>query len=261
MLRDRIRGAWLGLAAGDRIGGPLKMALCLGNSLLERQAFNEQAILDKYLDWWRTEGFDTGLVVYKVFKHIEQGIKPNEAVLLVHQQLKGLTDGCNPMHRSLALALSPFLGETALAKAALDDAKLSHYDAIAGNCSQAFVLLTRYIIDDKSLDEAIEACKGLIPEDIFERIHHQVSPALSSGGYAPDILETSLSFVRDNRDFRMGLAASLGFAGMENFSPVIVGTIAGALYGANSIPENALHHCKILGEVETIADSFARLWE
>lgn len=255
---DRIKGAWLGLAAGDRIGGPLRMALCLGETLLEKQAFDEDAILHNYLAWWRKEGFDTGLVFHKVFKQITQGIEPKKAVLLVHQELHGLTGGCNPMHRALALALSPFLDESTLLSAALQEAKLSHYDSIAGECSQALVLLVRNIILGKSLDEAIAACEeGQLPQAIVEMLKFQVSPVLSRGGYAPDVLETAMVFVRQENDFSSCLAASFGFAGMENFSPVIVGTIAGALYGADAIPKTTLSHCQILSRVEEVANRFS----
>jgi ADP-ribosylglycohydrolase len=260
---DRIRGAWLGLVAGDRIGGPLRMALVLGDGLLERQAFEGQVVLDKYLDWWRQEGFDTGMVVQKVFKHIDQGIEPKDAVLLAHQQLKGLTGGCNPMHRAMALALCPFLNEDNLLKVAMIEAQLSHFAPIAGEASQAYLLLLYHIVHQKykSLEEAIDACQDKIPYSLWQRMKFQVAANCSRGGYAPDVLESALYFLRDNRDFRTSLGASLGFAGMENFSPVIVGAIAGALYGANSIPENALHHCKILPRVTMMADKFIKLWE
>jgi ADP-ribosylglycohydrolase len=261
MRSERIKGAWLGLAAGDRIGGPLRMALCLGETLLSHTAYNHEAILDNYLSWWRSEGFDTGLIVHKVFKHIEQGIEPKEAVLLVHQELKGLTGGCNPMHRSLALALCPFLDEDALLQAALDESKLSHHDPIAGEASQAYLLLLRHIINDNSLEDSIAACEERFSSDLIKRMKYQLSPTLSRGGYAPDILETALFFVREKHDFQNCLASSLGFAGAENFSPVILGAIAGALYGAKAIPTNALKHCHIVEQVETIADRFVTLWE
>lgn len=261
MQLERIKGAWLGLAAGDRIGGPVRMALCLAETLLSLKAFNDEAVLDSYLNWWRSEGFDTGLVVHKVFKHIEQGIESKEAVLLVHQQLKGLTGGCNPMHRSLALALCPFLDEDALLQAALDEAKLSHYDPIAGEVSQAYLLLIRHIVNGKSLNDSIAACEERISPDLINSMKYQLSPALSRGGYAPDVLEAAMFFAREKHDFSNCLASSLGFAGAENFSPVAVGAIAGASYGAKAIPDNALKHCHILEQVETVADRFAALWK
>ena len=44
-IEDRCRGVLIGLAAGDRIGGPIRMALLLAESLLNRSGFNSAEIL------------------------------------------------------------------------------------------------------------------------------------------------------------------------------------------------------------------------
>src|SRR4051794_21690552 len=50
---DRCRGVLVGLAAGDRIGGPIRMALRLAESLLHCGGFDPADTLDRYLRWWR----------------------------------------------------------------------------------------------------------------------------------------------------------------------------------------------------------------
>lgn len=100
-LRSRIRGALLGLAAGDAVGTTLEfrppgtfdpisdmvgggpfglkpgewtddtsMALCLAESLVERGGFDEQDQMERYVRWWkdghlssRSECFDIGTTV------------------------------------------------------------------------------------------------------------------------------------------------------------------------------------------------------
>ena len=42
---DRCRGVLLGLAAGDRNGGPTEFAVCLAESLAERRAFDRDDML------------------------------------------------------------------------------------------------------------------------------------------------------------------------------------------------------------------------
>ncbi len=56
--KDRCRGVLLGLAAGDRIGGPIRMALHLAESLLACGGFDPSDVLDRYLGWWREGAFD-----------------------------------------------------------------------------------------------------------------------------------------------------------------------------------------------------------
>ena len=50
---DRCRGVLLGLAAGDRNGGPIRMAVLLAESLLELGRFDPQDTVGRYLRWWR----------------------------------------------------------------------------------------------------------------------------------------------------------------------------------------------------------------
>jgi ADP-ribosylglycohydrolase len=48
---DRCRGILLGLAAGDKIGGPIRLAVRLAESLLDRGGFDPADILNRYLAW------------------------------------------------------------------------------------------------------------------------------------------------------------------------------------------------------------------
>ena len=66
-LRSRAEGTLVGLAAGDRIGGPTGMALQLAASLLEQLRFDRTDIGDRYLAWWKDGGFDTGTTAARVF--------------------------------------------------------------------------------------------------------------------------------------------------------------------------------------------------
>jgi hypothetical protein len=55
---DRCRGVLVGLAAGDRISGPIRMAVRLAESLLELGRVDPQDIVGRYLvgrylRWWR----------------------------------------------------------------------------------------------------------------------------------------------------------------------------------------------------------------
>jgi hypothetical protein len=52
-VQDRYRGVLLGLAAGDRNGGPIRMAVRLAESLLELGRVDPQDIVGRHLRWWR----------------------------------------------------------------------------------------------------------------------------------------------------------------------------------------------------------------
>jgi predicted PhzF superfamily epimerase YddE/YHI9 len=56
---DRCRAVLLGQAAGDRIGGPIRLAVRLAESLIACVSFNLQDILERYVRRWREGAFDS----------------------------------------------------------------------------------------------------------------------------------------------------------------------------------------------------------
>ncbi len=100
---DRCRGVLLGLAAGDRIGGPTRRAVRLAESLLDCGRFNSSDILERYLAWWQEGAFDTGPASGRALELMASGAPLQDAPAQVHKELGGKTAGCNPAHRSAPL--------------------------------------------------------------------------------------------------------------------------------------------------------------
>src|SRR3954471_12286030 len=118
-VQDRVRGVLVGLAAGDRNGGPIRMAVRLAESLIERQRFDPEDLLDRYLGWWREGAFDTGPTTAEVLSLIDAGVPNFEAVQRVHEASGGLTAGCNPAHRCPPLSMAASLPDDELAAYAI----------------------------------------------------------------------------------------------------------------------------------------------
>jgi ADP-ribosyl-[dinitrogen reductase] hydrolase len=249
-IQDRVAGTLLGLAAGDRIGGPLRMALCLAESLLSQRKFDSQHVFEAYRTWYLNGGFDTGPTTARVFKHVSQGLSVVDAVVLVDKQAQGLTAGCNPMHRAIPLALASFISDDELAEIARQEAKLTHSHPLAGDVSAATVMLCRKLIHGENLETALNSINT---ENWLDR-------PLSNSGYAPHVSHAAVHFVRETDNFQTALGNSLGFAGADNYCPVIVGALAGAMYGASSIPAATLNHCDIVKKVVKVAHDFADHW-
>ena len=182
---DRVRGTLLGLAAGDRIGGPIRMALQLGESLLALGRFDANNVGARYLAWWRSGGFDTGLTARRVFDLVGTGVSFTDAAAQTHIEAKGLTAGCNPTHRSAALAMLAAIPDEALADAAISEARLTHVHPLAGDVSAAAVVLRRALIRGLPWQEALHVAKrGRLDETVAA-----LSPGgfrWRAGGYSPD---------------------------------------------------------------------------
>jgi ADP-ribosylglycohydrolase len=136
-VQDRCRGVLLGLAAGDRNGGPIRMAVRLAESLLELGRFDPQDIVARYLRWWRAGAFDTGPVRGRALELMAAGMSSSEASAQVHQEFAGQTAGCNPAHRSPPLAMLASLADDDLSHCAITEARLTHHDALAADVAAA----------------------------------------------------------------------------------------------------------------------------
>jgi ADP-ribosylglycohydrolase len=77
-VKDRVGGTLLGLAAGDRNGGPIRMAVRMAESLADSGNADVEDIAARYLDWWHNGAFDTGPVAARVFTLVDTGLNAQQ---------------------------------------------------------------------------------------------------------------------------------------------------------------------------------------
>jgi ADP-ribosylglycohydrolase len=259
-VQDRCRGVLLGLAAGDRNGGPISMAVRLAESLLELGRFDPQDIAARYLGWWREGAFDTGPVSGRALEFMAAGMSSSAASALVHRESGGKTAGCNPAHRSSALAMLASLADDDLPLCAITEARLTHYDALAGDVAAAVTVLCRSLIRGVAWESAVQrSAEGRQAQTSEALLSGQDGPG-TSGGFAPEVLRAAVYFVGSSSSFSEALERSVVFAGPANYCPVLVGAIGGSRWGSSAIPRQVLAHVDILRRVETCAHGLAAGW-
>lgn len=247
---DRCQGVLVGLAAGDRNGGPIRMAVRLGESLLICGGFEPEDILERYLHWWREGAFDTGPVSGRTLELVAAGMPVVEATVKVHRELGGKTAGCNPAHRSPPLSMLAAIADEDLAGCAMAEARLTHRDPLAGEVAALVNKLCRALIRGAAWQDAVREAGSFAGQE---------GPG-NNGGYAPDVLRAALFFVAMSACFTEALDRSSAFAGPSNYCPVLVGAVAGARWGAPDIPPSALAHVDILPRVRATAEALASGW-
>jgi ADP-ribosylglycohydrolase len=246
---DRCRGVLIGLAAGDRNGGPTRMAVRLAESLLDCGGFDLADVVNRYLRWWREAAFDTGPVSARALALVAAGMSAAEAVAQVHRESGGRTAGCNPAHRSPPLSMLVSIADDELGRCAEAEARLTHHDPLAGEVAALVNQLCRSLIRGTAWPDAVRGA-GRFAEG---------GPG-ENGGYAPDVLRAALHFVGMSADFAEALERSLAFAGAANYCPVLVGALAGARWGASAIPQAALSQVAILPRMRATAEALAAGW-
>jgi ADP-ribosylglycohydrolase len=246
------------LVAGDRNGGPQRLALRLAQSLVARQRFDVEDVLGRCLAWWRAGAFDTGPTAASVFRLIEQGMAPEQAVRMVDERAAGRTAGVGPAHRIAPLGALTAVPTPQVLAVARRESRLTHAHPLAGWVSGATALLVRRLVEGADLEAAPRAAAADLEraalnegdgqaEQVVEILWAGAGGALSVErarpcGYAPETLVAALAFLARYESFEQALERSLRFAGGANDAPVLVGTLAGAREGSRAIPQNRLAH-------------------
>jgi ADP-ribosylglycohydrolase len=261
---DRARGVLLGIAAGDRIGGPVRMALFVAESLARRGGFDPADIGAGYLAWWREGAFDTGPTAARVCALAEaEGIPLEEAALRVDRDTGSMTAGCNPVHRIPPLAMCAPIPDASLASCAKQEAALTHAHALAGDAAAAGVVLCRALIRGADWDLAVAgAAEGRLRETGEALATWGTRAGLSRGGFAPEVLRAAAHFSGKSASFDETLDRAIDFAGPANYCPVLAGALAGARWGAEAIgPARLAMHGDILDRLHAAADALAAGWK
>ena len=219
-----------GISRGDQIGGPTALARHVGESVDACGGLDVPDLTQRYLHWHQTDAFDTGPTFHLVFSRVADGATSADATKQVDLLLGGDTAGCGPAHRSGPLAACFDIPTSDLATVARTEARITHHHPDAGSASAVVVLLCRYLLEGADWEEAkARIAKNVTVADVWRAIE---GADLNPGGYSFDVIHSALHFL-DGED---ALDKAVRFAGSENYCPVIVGLLEGALkQGSNAL--------------------------
>jgi ADP-ribosylglycohydrolase len=260
-LEDRVTGVLLGLAAGDRIGGPVRMALIVAESLHKGDCFDPHDIAGRYLDWWCKSAFDTGPTTARVLALTANGAPIEEAAIQADREANGMTAGCNPAHRSAPLAMLASLEDSQLDEAAAYEARLTHRHPLAGEVAAVVARLCRLLIRGVRWQESLSLVAEGRSRETRLALTMRSSDGLSNIGFAPAVLRAAIHFINTSESFTDALERSIKFAGRPNYCPILVGSIGGARWGRTQIEDSLLvHHGGLVPQLKSVADNLAEGW-
>ena len=293
-LRNRYRGAMLGLACGDAVGttvefstrgdfqpvtdmvggGPFglqpgqwtddtSMALCLAASLLHCQGFDPVDQMNRYVNWWQWgyysctgKCFDIGMTTAAALQRYTVNGDP----------LAGSDDPRTAGNGSL-MRLAPVVlyYHPSLAQV-IEHARLS-----SATTHRAAEALDACALLAEALSKALG---GSSKEEVLHlTAPHTASPALNalagghyrsktaeqirSTGYCVDSLEAALwSFAR-TPSFEEALLTATNLGDDADTVAAITGQLAGAFYGATAIPSRWLDQLAMRDEIDRLALALA----
>jgi ADP-ribosyl-[dinitrogen reductase] hydrolase len=283
-LRDRFRGALLGLAVGDAVGttvefstpgtfepvrdmvggGPFRlpagawtddtsMALCLAESLVERRVFDPVDQLERYVRWyregyWSSTGqcFDIGNATRAALERFERTREPYPGDAAPDAAGNGPLMKLAPV--VLAYASRP---EEAERYAGLS-ARTTHGALEAVDACRAFA---RLLLGALHGEVSRRSDTALHPKVVAALASMREPPAVRGGGYVIDALEAALWALRTTRSFEAGVLAAVNLGDDADTTAAIYGQLAGAIHGLDGIPERWRERVHRGEEIVALADA------
>ncbi len=265
---DMVDGGPIGLEPGQWTDDT-SMALCLAASLIESEGFDPSDQMRRYVRWWR-EGymsstgrcFDIGVTTSKALSRFVDTGEPYSGPTYA------VSAGNDSVMR-LAPVPMYFAGDPAEAIArSADSSKTTHGAEEAVDGCRYFAGLLVGALRGVGKEELLSP-RYCPVEGYWERnplspnvaaiaggsFKHRDLRDIQATGYVMDTLEAVLWAFHHTGDFRGGALRVVNLGDDADTTVAIYGQLAGAYYGADSIPAEWRERLAIGAELESLADS------
>mgnify|MGYP001545025212 CR=1 FL=1 len=304
LLQDRYRGAMLGLAAGDAVGTTLEfkppgsfepvtgmvgggpfglepgqwtddtsMALCLAESLIEKQGFDPTDQMSRYVRWWR-EGhlsstgtcFDIGATISSALARFEASGEPFSGSTDPHSAGNGSIMRLAPVPLFYArdpgqsIAMSAESSRTTHgARTAIDACRYLAaliVGALQGAGTEA--LLSDHHEPLQGYWDVHPLCSDIdaIAAGSFK---HKEPPDIVGSGYVVQSLEAALWAFYHGSSFEEGCLLAVNLGDDADTTGAVYGQLAGAFYGVEGIPAGWRERLAMHETILEFADSLFAL--
>lgn len=297
-LEQRYLGAMLGLACGDALGtsvefsergsfvplttirggGPFSlkagywtddtsMALCLAESMLNKQGFDARDQMGRYLNWWKwgylsSTGhcFDIGMTVRDALQRYQQDGQPFAG------RIDPDTAGNGSLMR-LAPVVLYYFGDSAQIQAfAAQSSRTTHGAPEAVECCLLFARLLELAL--QGIDVRSLLLQGLAHSDLLREVElHEPAvvamlhcdwrqrpiETIRGSGYCVASLEAVLWCFCHSASLQDALLMAANLGEDADTTAAIVGQLAGACYGVAEIPASWLQVLHMSDEISSIA--------
>lgn len=278
-LRDKFRGCLLGLAVGDALGAPLEflardeiaarygtlqdmigggwletrpgeftddtqMAIAIARSIVRRKEVDPADIATLFVEWFDSRPKDIGNTTIRSLRYLAEGIAWSEAGSRTLDDLGGSAPSNGSLMRSAPIALACRRDGEELIRSSIDVSRITHADPRA---CWSCVSLNRAIA--ALISESSEAIRvaARVPQADVARAVMQSSfgrEDIRSGGNVLETLQSAFWAFRNHDGFEDVVVAAVNLGGDADTIGAVAGSLAGARYGASSIPQrwmDALH--------------------
>lgn len=292
---DRYRGCLLGLAVGDAIGTAVEfkargsfppvtdlvgggafnlkpgqwtddtsMALCLAESLVEKNGFDARDQMNRYLNWYETGYLSSTGTCFDIGNATKQALEKFKAT---GKPMSGSTHpSCAGNGSLMRMAPVPMFYAPRKAKARLYAGKSSRTTHAAKECVEACTLLAGMIVSalegqEKETILFENGVSGIVSEKIAAlargEYKDKTAQHIRGNGYVADALEAALWCFWTTDTFSEAVLAAANLGDDADTTAAICGQVAGAYYGQSGIPVPWLEKLYLREKIIDLAERLA----
>lgn len=245
-------------------------ALCLLDSLIEKQDFDLYDFSKKMLAWyekglWAVDNrvFDVGIQTSEALEAFRSGVSP-ELCGLVRPEGKG--NGA--LMRVLPLVLWHSGSDEKLVKSAQEQCLITHENITNQVCCALYCLAARSLLNGAEFGDALEtAVKRLrdiysANDEYLQEFEYRLQPDEpdiwngKGGGYVIDSLRSAFMIMKRAVSYEDAVKTAVALGDDTDTTACITGGLAGIAFGFDSIPERWIGQ---LRQKESVDEIFGRL--
>jgi ADP-ribosyl-[dinitrogen reductase] hydrolase len=245
-----------------------ELALRIARSLVHCGAFDGEDIANRFVGWYETGPFDIGVMTSDALTRLQSGEPWDQAGQTVWESRpEGSNAGNGSVMRCAPYALA-FAGDPQqLGQVSEQSSAITHADP---RCKRGCAVLNLTIAallrgEDDPLQRALETTypkQSDAPEIVtaVEGLPDGISASeINNGGYVVDALQAGLYYALDADNARDAIVRAVNAGGDADTVGAITGAVAGARFGAASLPESWLNEIDKTDELRDLAGDLLEL--
>lgn len=245
-----IGGGWLNLKAGQ-VTDDTQMSLCIARAIDERGGWDRVRIMELFAEWLKGRPVDVGATCRRsISRYIIKGE--------IGKEYSEQDAGNGAAMRMVPVALFTLGDEALLSEQAIDQAWLTHNNKL----SDAACITIGRLVQQAILGADRPALHGIVRELYSECPKFQcVRYRGGASAYVVETLQTVFHYFFGTAHFEECLVGVVNQGGDADTTGAIVGMIAGAFYGIESLPKKWLKKLDpaVRKEIEVLAERLVDL--
>lgn len=245
-VRDIIGGGWLNLKAGE-VTDDTQMTMCVCEAIeygfgpirnwsFHEHATKEEAMFDRccanFVKWYRSGPKDVGACCARVISQ--------SARYTCYESWQTLADDPNSLGNGSLMRTLPIILAGLGCQAALSQGRLTH--------------------NNKTCDYALEIYYNNMEELLYnDTFRHSTTQTYEPTGHVLNTLNNALYWSQHTDSLEQAIIKAVNHGGDADTIAAITGSLAGALYGYEAIPQRWID--QLSSDVKADLDKYAKLFE